>query len=53
MGAMQVLATMRKKYWVIGDAATVRKKILDCVVCRKAKKRMQAQNMADFPPSRS
>lgn len=52
MGYMQVLATARQKFWIIGGAKTARNAIYACLVCRRVGRMPVSQNMADLPSLR-
>ena len=52
LGRETVLASLRKKYWVITGNSAVRKVIKDCLICRKLHAKPGQQYMSDLPPLR-
>ena len=52
-GATCVLATIRKKYWLVKGMATVRRILSKCTQCRLLESRPCQQSMAPLPPCRT
>lgn len=51
-GRQHVIASLRKRYWIVNANATVRKILDKCVVCRRLYCSPGQQKMADLPPDR-
>lgn len=49
LGVMQTLASLRRTFWPIGGAATVRRYITGCYVCRRMRGPAGSQKMAYLP----
>ncbi|CAH8508880.1 unnamed protein product [Schistosoma rodhaini] len=52
VGATQVTATVREKFWVLRGGVAMRRVIKDCVYCKRRNARPIQQLMAPLPPSR-
>ena len=50
-GRALTLSHLRRKYWVVGAHAMVRKCINQCVICRRLRAKAGEQKMADLPTS--
>jgi hypothetical protein len=51
-GRNHVLATLREKYWIINGNTAVRHMLTSCITCRRHRKPVGEQKMADLPPDR-
>lgn len=51
-GARLTSARLRKQYWIIGGNRAVKKRIFNCVKCRKHNPIQQSQLMGDLPAAR-
>ena len=51
-GRDHTLWKLRKRYWVMGAGADVRKMVRSCLTCLKANVRPQEQHVADLPKGR-
>jgi len=51
-GRNHVLARLRETYWVIHANTTVRHMVSTGITCRKFRKPVTEQKMADLPPER-
>lgn len=52
-GVMQTLACLRRRFWPIGGAATVRKHVNRCYTCKRMRGNMGMQKVADPPEHRA
>lgn len=51
-GPQLMIASIRRKYWILNIRNTVRNRIRKCVICRKQKATCAQQLMADLPKER-
>lgn len=51
-GRNHVLSHLRKRYWITGPNAEVRKVITRCYLCRRYRGKVREQKMADLPIER-
>ncbi|CAI2732197.1 unnamed protein product [Schistosoma spindalis] len=52
VGATQVMATVRERFWVLRGGVAMRRVIKDCVYCKRRNARPIQQLMAPLPPVR-
>ena len=52
LGRESILASVRKKYYIIKANAMVRKIVRNCIICRKVQGKPLSQQMADLPSAR-
>ena len=51
-GRNHVLSSLRERFWIVHGNAVVRKVIQSCIPCRKSRRPIEAQKMADLPAER-
>ena len=51
-GSSQVLAAIRRKFWILKGGSAVRRVVSKCIKCRRWNSRPEAQIMAPLPMAR-
>ena len=51
-GVNQVLAEVRRRFWVVGGRVAIKRLVAKCVACRRRAAKPERARMADLPPDR-